>query len=1539
MLTFRASASVEPGRRPLAPNSGAAVLLSGCRIWQGLPLGASSGSAVFDTCSLGAVSIEEQQPWSSYVTDDYFLVFADMCGDGEVITEINAAPSNGGWAGLEVREDTASSARKYGMRTQTGTAVQLFTRSTSGQAASFSSFIKPPHKIQICVEIANSCECAPASVDVALTSPSSPHLASYTTQNLAFTDSSTQQCFTIVLADTAATASYTFSLQNVSGGNNGQAGSVGQLNLSVVSSTGSFCGAATPPPVDSSVVAGNVDTLTHEFVIAPGITADYALRRTISGFGGLPNDFALCTETDTVTVTVLQAPPSPGFSFTMDEDNCTVQFISQDTTGAHLWDFGDANNSSEVNPLHHYSGSGPFSVVHTVRNECGSFDTTQIVDINCCIAPDATFTISIDTCSRTVNFTSALGQEANYHRWEFGDAANTTAGGPGLAAASFTYPAAGAYTAGHAVDELACGESDFATVTFTIPSLPPLGDPTQVFATHLECGEVEFQLRDSLGGALSFGDGSSAIADTAYIYHTYASLADYTATYVLDNGCEQDSFSLAVPLAQYAPQAQAILDGVFCLGVVVSGRDTAAGHSYQWQFGASGTAIGAQAAFTFDSAGLYDVILAVSDTCGNSAADTLQVAVEDCEEALSCPCANGVNIVADSANGTRLSTLTALGILPPGLLSNSCLAVSGLLLVDEGYEISGGEVYMHPGSEILVRPDGPEITFAVSGMEQTTGIQGCGQMWKGIRIEDSRLVLKGARVADARFAVHARNKAKVLVDASYFNRNFASLYFSGSGSESFSLEAFLATEVLGYQSLLPPFAGQSPAPGGRPYAGIEIHNDPSLKSIGSTGGAANRFDGLRNGILTENTPLAVHNSSFTDIVEATSEPYPLSGFGIRHSGGAAHPLLQRGSGNSPSSAVSFRNCAQAIRVEGTTADIAANNMVECKNGVRVQLAQNRNVLVHDNLMDVSTIGIELLQNAPLEALEVEGNTITTKRRGIAVEETGIAFADATVRFNTVTLQGKGYGIRLNSVNGLEASNNGIFLGQAVQPAEGILVSNATDCVVRENTVDGAGGDNLGVAGLKVWDSGHTVFDCNTFTGLGTGAEFRGACIGSTVSTNTFHPGAAGMGRGLVYNPNLNIGVQSHAGNLWEVNGGLPNEGYGVAAGVNYVLESEFDEIPLNNFIVNSVDFPVKPSSVSFPNLPTVFWGQAELDWFPIDVNGVSEVCTLGGIVEPDNPKDIHRKVARGELQDSLYQEAMLWAAQLQMYKQLAEAVEWSSDEVLDSFYLANANTAIAQYYLLEKAKEELFQYDSLQGATLNSLEAQLQELIGHILEKDSLIAVGTMGLEASRDSLLDEVRVLCISLDSLENVLLQSRLVLAQQALTDNVALSDTAVYQKNEKALNAVFLGTPAQGSSTFSLQDEESLLSIASQCPLSNGRAVHYARSLYQLVEDKDFEDNCEGLENLREHSTPWAIFEQKLVDSIRVFPNPASNELFLEGRCDQFQLINQLGQPVLAQQLFPEDNMHAIKLPELPDGIYFLKISYAGNLVALRKVMISD
>ncbi|MCO6490428.1 MAG: T9SS type A sorting domain-containing protein, partial [Phaeodactylibacter sp.] len=558
--------------------------------------------------------------------------------------------------------------------------------------------------------------------------------------------------------------------------------------------------------------------------------------------------------------------------------------------------------------------------------------------------------------------------------------------------------------------------------------------------------------------------------------------------------------------------------------------------------------------------------------------------------------------------------------------------------------------------------------------------------------------------------------------------------------------------------------------------------------------------------------------------------------------------------------------------------------------------------------------------------------ITTKSRGINVEETGIAFADARLRSNTVTLAGRGFGLRLTGVNGLEASNNDIFMQQAVLSPSGIRINGAIDCTVRENYVAGPGPGSLFFVGLGVQDGGSSVFDCNTFTELGTGAAFEGSCMGSVVSTNVFDPGELGMGRGLVYQNSLVIGQQSHEGNFWEVNMGLPNEGYGAAAAVSF--GSGFPELAENSFLANDDASPIYPASFDFPNLPPASQQQAEETWFPVDEGGNADTCVQNGGMEPIEVKDIHLKAARSEQLDEDYPGAMLWAAQFQLYQEL-DMEEWPADEILDSFFLANDTTLLSAFYQLEKDRDSLYKLSPAETAQLQQWAEALDSLTGFILKKDSLIAAGATGLENARDSLLNEAASLCIAMDSLENIVLQVRAGFAEALLAENSALSDTVIYQTNEKLASKLFLSTIAQGGSTFDAQQAGSLLSIAGQCPLSGGRAVHFARSLYQLVADSTFVDVCEAGS---ERAVAGLVSIQKDAPGLRIFPNPTSGELAVEGSCSRIDIINQLGQPVSSMNLPESEFLHLINLRNLPSGIYFMRAWLKNEPIFQTRLIIS-
>lgn len=86
---------------------------------------------------------------------------------------------------------------------------------------------------QVCVNIANPCACAPASVQVALQGNAAPHLSGFSTQTLQFQSGDTQKCFSLATTAAPGDGSYTLILQNPTGGNAAAIGAQSALAVAV----------------------------------------------------------------------------------------------------------------------------------------------------------------------------------------------------------------------------------------------------------------------------------------------------------------------------------------------------------------------------------------------------------------------------------------------------------------------------------------------------------------------------------------------------------------------------------------------------------------------------------------------------------------------------------------------------------------------------------------------------------------------------------------------------------------------------------------------------------------------------------------------------------------------------------------------------------------------------------------------------------------------------------------------------------------------------------------------------------------------------------------------------------------------------------------------------------------------------------------------------------------------------------------------------------------------------------------------------------
>ncbi|PLX07627.1 MAG: hypothetical protein C0596_10215 [Marinilabiliales bacterium] len=71
---------------------------------------------------------------------------------------------------------------------------------------------------------------------------------------------------------------------------------------------------------------------------------------------------------------------TPQAGFESSSEGTTVEFINTSTASeTFVWDFGDENLSTQVNPTHVYSEPGTYTVILTATSECGSDISTQEV--------------------------------------------------------------------------------------------------------------------------------------------------------------------------------------------------------------------------------------------------------------------------------------------------------------------------------------------------------------------------------------------------------------------------------------------------------------------------------------------------------------------------------------------------------------------------------------------------------------------------------------------------------------------------------------------------------------------------------------------------------------------------------------------------------------------------------------------------------------------------------------------------------------------------------------------------------------------------------------------------------------------------------------------------------------------------------------------------------------------------------------------------------------------------------------------------------
>jgi PKD repeat protein len=248
--------------------------------------------------------------------------------------------------------------------------------------------------------------------------------------------------------------------------------------------------------------------------------------------------------------------------------------------------------------------------------------------------PTASFTTSGADQARSFDATGSTvpaGRTITSYAWNFGDGVTATG-----AKVDHTYSAPGTYNVTLTVtDSAGFSSSTTQAVTATAPHQAPVAaftpTPTGLTAAFDASASTASGAATITDYAWNFGDGqvSSVPAPT----HTYAAAGTYTVTLTVTDslGATSAPVSHAVtvthadPVASFTSSTSGLTASVDATASTASDSATL---TYSWNWGdGSPAGSGATASHLYDAAGIYTVVLTVTDSLGASATKSATVSV------------------------------------------------------------------------------------------------------------------------------------------------------------------------------------------------------------------------------------------------------------------------------------------------------------------------------------------------------------------------------------------------------------------------------------------------------------------------------------------------------------------------------------------------------------------------------------------------------------------------------------------------------------------------------------------------------------------------------------------------------------------------------------------------------------------------------------------------------------------------------------------------------------------------------------------------
>jgi gliding motility-associated-like protein len=358
---------------------------------------------------------------------------------------------------------------------------------------------------------------------------------------------------------------------------------------------------------------GGTSTLqnpTHNYTNAGSYTVQMIVRNT----NGCVDTI---TKTNAINIGFVQA------NFTKPDTVCagasfSITNTSVPATVSAAWVFSDGTTSNQINPTKTFNSAGVYTI--KLVNNFGACSDSITKSITVLGKPTAAFTaINNAGCSvpLTVQFSSAASLGGVSYYWNFGDGTNSTLQNP-----THTYTTVGSYDVSLTVIN-AAGCRDSITKNSFVKIIPPHIDNISSlpafgcipYAVHPVAQVTSTQ--PIVSYLWNFGDGTTSTLQNPTHTYTVEGLYNISLIITTANGCKDSlTFGGAVNVG-HKPTANfgAIPTDVCAMNPVAFFDSTTNGiiHSWLWSFGDGGSSILQNPSHNYQSIGLFNVTLVVSN--------------------------------------------------------------------------------------------------------------------------------------------------------------------------------------------------------------------------------------------------------------------------------------------------------------------------------------------------------------------------------------------------------------------------------------------------------------------------------------------------------------------------------------------------------------------------------------------------------------------------------------------------------------------------------------------------------------------------------------------------------------------------------------------------------------------------------------------------------------------------------------------------------------------------------------------------------------